>query len=78
MVGSRTSTLSALNTKINSRIEVERAQLASALVLLMLASLAAPSLLAISTESDELVEQPTRFPTAVSYTHLTLPTILLV
>ena len=64
MVGSRTSTLSALNTKMNSRIEVERAQLASALVLLMLASLAAPSLLAISTESDELVEQPTRFPTA--------------
>ncbi|MDG1535698.1 MAG: hypothetical protein P8Q45_00525 [Candidatus Thalassarchaeaceae archaeon] len=49
---------------MNSRIEVERAQLASALVLLMLASLAAPSLLAISTESDELVEQPTRFPTA--------------
>ena len=39
MVGSRTSTLSALNTKMNSRIEVERAQLASALVLLMLASL---------------------------------------
>lgn len=64
MVGSRTSTLSALNTKMNSRIEVERAQLASALVLLMLASLAAPSFLAISTESDELVEQPTRFPTA--------------
>ena len=64
MVGSRTSTLSALNTKMNSRIEVERAQLASALVLLMLASLAAPSLLAISTESDELAEQPTRFPTA--------------
>ena len=68
MVGSRTPTLTApnavFNNRKNRRIEVERAQLASALVLLMLASLAAPSLMATSTASEELEPELTRFPTA--------------
>ena len=60
MVGSRTPSLSAEN----NRIEIERAQLAATLALLMLTALAAPSLLSISAESQELAEEPTRFPTA--------------
>ncbi len=68
MVGSRTPTSTATNAVIHAgkkrREEVERVQLASALVLLMLASLAAPSLMATSTASNELAEEPTRFPTA--------------
>ncbi len=60
MVGSRTPTLSA---ELN-RIETEKAKLASILALLMLTALAAPSLLSLSAESQELAEEPTRFPTA--------------
>ena len=56
MVGSRTPSLSAEN----NRIEIERAQLAATLALLMLTALAAPSLLSISAESQELAEAPTR------------------
>ena len=60
MVGSQTPTLSA---ELN-RIETEKAKLASILALLMLTALAAPSLLSLSAESQELAEEPTRFPTA--------------
>ena len=60
MVGSQTPTLSA---ELN-RIETEKAKLAGILALLMLTALAAPSLLSLSAESQELAEEPTRFPTA--------------
>ena len=60
MVGSQTPTLSA---ELN-RIETEKAKLAGILALLMLTALAAPSLLSLSAESQDLAEEPTRFPTA--------------
>ena len=60
MVGSLTPTLSAEN----NRIEIKQTQLAATLALLMLSALLAPSLLATSGESDELANEPTRFPTA--------------